>query len=199
MRGASGEMRESRAKAQRRRKQSVSSVAVRRRTQKNTLRRATYEHAGLLPISLRLGALAPWREISSSCSAAPREPIASSACAQKRAPGKVESQGGKGHQPFPGAIGRRNLVVAPFERPMLASTRAFDPALRRSNTASGIPLEQCRAAPPALIHWAAKRTVSILAFGWRLVRPDPAVPAGRAGRHRVYVDQPAFLLEPAWR
>ena len=58
MRGASGEMRESRAKAQRRRKQSVSSVAVRRRTQKNTLRRATYEHAGLLPISLRLGALA---------------------------------------------------------------------------------------------------------------------------------------------
>ena len=196
MRGASGEMRESRAKAQRRRKQSVSSVAVRRRTQKNTLRRATYEHAGLLPISLRLGALARDQFFLLCGSAGAYSFLCLRA---KKAPGKVESQGGKGHQPFPGAIGRRYLVVAHFKGTMLASTRGFDPALRRSNTASGIPLEQCRAAPPALIHWAAKRTVSILAFGWRLVRPDPAVPAGRAGRHRVYVDQPAFLLEPAWR
>ena len=199
MRGASGEMRESRAKALRRKEGESSRyhpwpfAEEHKKTRCDARRTST---PGSCP---SLCALAPWREISSSCSAAPREPIASSACAQKRAPGKVESQGGKGHQPFPGAIGRRYLVVAHFKGTMLASTRAFDPALRRSNTASGIPLEQCRAAPPALIHWAAKRTVSILAFGWRLVRPDPAVPAGRAGRHRVYVDQPAFLLEPAWR
>ena len=204
MRGASGEMRESRAKALRRKEGESSRYHPWQFAEEHKKTRCDARRTSTPGSCPSLCALAPWRlgalardQFFLLCGSAGAY---SFLCVRaKKSPRKGGVPGGQRTPTFSGSDWTPQSRCRALREADARVHSSLRPSLRRSNTASGIPLEQCRAAPPALIHWAAKRTVSILAFGWRLVRPDPAVPAGRAGRHRVYVDQPAFLLEPAWR
>ena len=66
---------------------------------------------------------------------------------EKKAPGKVGSQGGKGHHPFPGAIGRSRLIEGRRRRlaPRLSAvSSACLPRGARSPIAGAIECSACR-------------------------------------------------------
>ena len=83
-----------------------------------------------------------------------KKPVA----AQKKAPGKAGSQGGKGHQPFPGAIGRRRMIRTPSAGLLLvAPARSHElRVLRQTFLSVARQQAQGKTKRPARIHAGGK-------------------------------------------
>ena len=181
MRGASGEMRESRAKALRRKEGESSRyhpwpfAEEHKKTRCDARRTST---PGSCP---SLCALAPWREISSSCSAAPREPIASSACAQKKPPERWSPRGAKDTNLFrerlDAAISLSRPSLGQRSRPLEPSTIAAPLEHRQRYPARAMP---CRATGANSLGCEANRQHPCLRLAPRAARPCRPCWSGRS-------------------